>query len=249
VSGSSIVWISGATEGLGLGLAKTCPYADARVINLSRRQHPDLETVIFDLTDPSTWDTVAQHFASELGSFEGDRAIFIQNAYYPGCAGFVGEVDPALVAAEAIGNAAAPLVLADAFVRAVRPEFESGLVLLSSAAARIPFEGRAVYAAAKAGIEQFARVVSRERERRGCGPWVVAVRPGFVDSPSVRAEALLDPHSYPVAEALRVGLESGEADDPTDAARRIWAALPPAPGETVLLFGDVPKSSRPQPTR
>lgn len=249
MSGSSIVWISGATEGLGLGLAKTCPYADARVINLSRRQHPDLETVIFDLTDPSTWDTVAQHFASELGSFEGDRAIFIQNAYYPGCAGFVGEVDPALVAAEAIGNAAAPLVLADAFVRAVRPEFESGLVLLSSAAARIPFEGRAVYAAAKAGIEQFARVVSRERERRGCGPWVVAVRPGFVDSPSVRAEALLDPHSYPVAEALRVGLESGEADDPTDAARRIWAALPPAPGETVLLFGDVPKSSRPQPTR
>ena len=249
MSGSSIVWISGATEGLGLGLAKTCPYADARVINLSRRQHPDLETVIFDLTDPSTWDTVAQHFASELGSFEGDRAIFIQNAYYPGCAGFVGEVDPALVAAEAIGNAAAPLVLADAFIRAVRPEFESGLVLLSSAAARIPFEGRAVYAAAKAGIEQFARVVSRERERRGCGPWVVAVRPGFVDSPSVRAEALLDPHSYPVAEALRVGLESGEADDPTDAARRIWAALPPAPGETVLLFGDVPKSSRPQPTR
>ena len=249
MSGSSIVWISGATEGLGLGLAKTCPYADARVINLSRRQHPDLETVIFDLTDPSTWDTVAQHFASELGSFEGDRAIFIQNAYYPGCAGFVGEVDPALVAAEAIGNAAAPLVLADAFVRAVRPEFESGLVLLSSAAARIPFEGRAVYAAAKAGIEQFARVVSRERERRGCGPWVVAVRPGFVDSPSVRAEALLDPHSYPVAEALRIGLESGEADDPTDAARRIWAALPPAPGETVLLFGDVPKSSRPQPTR
>ena len=249
MSGSSIVWISGATEGLGLGLAKTCPYADARVINLSRRQHPDLETVIFDLTDPSTWDTVAQHFASELGSFEGDRAIFIQNAYYPGCAGFVGEVDPALVAAEAIGNAAAPLVLADAFVRAVRPEFESGLVLLSSAAARIPFEGRAVYAAAKAGIEQFARVVSRERERRGCGPWVVAVRPGFVDSPSVRAEALLDPHSYPVAEALQIGLESGEADDPTDAARRIWAALPPAPGETVLLFGDVPKSSRPQPTR
>lgn len=249
MSASSIVWISGATEGLGLGLAKTCPYADARVINLSRRQHADLETVIFDLTDPSTWDTVASHFASELGSFEGDRAIFIQNAYYPGCAGFVGEVNPALVAAEAIGNAAAPLVLADAFVRAVRPDFESGLVLLSSAAARIPFEGRAVYAAAKAGVEQFARVVSRERERRGCGPWVVAVRPGFVDSPSVRAEALLDPHSYPVAEALRVGLESGEADNPTDAARRIWAALPPAPGETVLLFGDVPQSSRPQPTR
>jgi NAD(P)-dependent dehydrogenase (short-subunit alcohol dehydrogenase family) len=248
MAASTIIWISGATEGLGLGLARTCPHSDARVINLSRRQHPELETVIFDLTDPSTWGAVAQHFERELGSFRGERAIFIQNAYYPGCAGFVGEVDPALVAAEAIGNAAAPLVLADAFIRASRPDFESGLVLLSSAAARIPFEGRAVYAAAKAGIEQFVRVVAKERERRGRGPWVVAVRPGFVDSPSVRAEALLDPDSYPVAEALRTGLEAGEADDPDDAARRIWSSLPPAPGETVLMFGEVPQASRPQPT-
>ena len=37
---STIVWISGATEGLGLGLAGTCPYPGARIINLSRRRHP-----------------------------------------------------------------------------------------------------------------------------------------------------------------------------------------------------------------
>ena len=139
--GETIIWISGATEGLGLGLARTCPYPGARIINLSRRQHPDLETVQFDLTDPSTWDTVAEHFARELADFAGERAIFIQNAYFPGCAGFVGEVDPALLRAEAIGNAVAPLVLADAFIRAAGPGYESGLVLLSSAAARVPFEG------------------------------------------------------------------------------------------------------------
>lgn len=34
----TIVWISGATEGVGLGLARTVPYPGARVINLSRRQ-------------------------------------------------------------------------------------------------------------------------------------------------------------------------------------------------------------------
>lgn len=244
---STIVWISGATGGLGLGLARTCPYAGARIVNLSRRQHPDLETVRFDLTDPVTWTAVAEHFRHELASFRGDRAIFIQNAYYPACAGFVGEVDHALVRADAIGNAAAPLVLADAFVRAVRPGYESGLVLLSSAAARIPFEGRAVYAAAKAGIEQFTRVLQRERQRRGHGPWVVAIRPGFVDTPSVRQQADVDPGVYPVAEALRAGLESGEADRPVDAARRIWAALPPEPDQTLLLFGAVPRGGRPNP--
>ena len=242
---STIVWISGATEGLGLGLATTCPYPDARIINLSRRRHPQFDSVLFDLTDPSTWPGVAAHFQQELAAFTGERAIFIQNAYFPGAAGFVGEVDPQLVVAEAIGNAAAPLVLADAFVRAVQPGYESGLVLLSSAAARVPFEGRAVYAAAKAGIEQFARVLHRERARRGRGPWVVAVRPGFVDSPSLRAEADLDSSTYPVAEAIRRGLEAGEADSPEHAGRRLWAALPPPPDESLLLFGQVPSGSRP----
>jgi NAD(P)-dependent dehydrogenase (short-subunit alcohol dehydrogenase family) len=139
------------------------------------------------------------------------------------------------------------LVLADAFVRAVPRDCESGLVLLSSAAARIPFEGRAVYAAAKAGVEQFVRVVQRERDRRGRGPWVVAVRPGFVDTPSVRLEAATDTSTYPIADAIRAGLEAGEADSPDEAARRIWAALPPPPGQTVLLFGAVPSGTRPEP--
>jgi hypothetical protein len=73
----------------------------------------------------------------------------------------------------------------------------------------------------------------------------VAVRPGFVDSPSTRAEAALDSSTYPIADAIRRGLESGEADSPEHAARRIWAALPPPPGETLLLFGEVPTGTRP----
>ena len=88
-------------------------------------------------------------------------------------------------------------------------------------------------------------MLHRERARRGRGPWVVAVRPGFVDTPSVRAESNLDPAAYPVAEAIRRGLAGGEADSPEQAARRIWAALPPPPGESLLLFGQVPSGSRP----
>ena len=48
-----------ATEGLGAGLAMTVPYPGARIINLSRRQHPAIETVIFDLTRPETYGAVA----------------------------------------------------------------------------------------------------------------------------------------------------------------------------------------------
>ena len=30
----TIIWITGATQGLGSGLARTCPYQNAHVINL-----------------------------------------------------------------------------------------------------------------------------------------------------------------------------------------------------------------------
>jgi NAD(P)-dependent dehydrogenase (short-subunit alcohol dehydrogenase family) len=236
----TVVWITGATQGLGSGLARTCPYAGARVINLSRSPHPDLENVAFDLTRPETWSAVRESFRRHLAGFTGSRAIFIHNAYYNSGAGFAGEVDEEHYRNAVMGNAAAPLVLADSFLREVKPGYESGLVLISSAAARMPFEGGSVYGAAKAGVEQWVRVVRRERARRGTGPWVVAVRPGFVDSPSLRKMAALDPHMYPISPAIREGIDNGETLTPDEAARQIWAALPPAGDESVLLFGAPP---------
>jgi benzil reductase ((S)-benzoin forming) len=75
--GDSIVWITGATQGIGAALARSVPYPDARVINIARRQHPDLETVQADLTDPASWDRIIDHVRSELASFRGERAVFI----------------------------------------------------------------------------------------------------------------------------------------------------------------------------
>ncbi len=80
----TIVWISGATEGIGLGLARNQPYPNARIVNLSRRQHLDYETVRFDLAEPATWDAVVAHFRNELRDFKGTRAIFIHNSTWAG---------------------------------------------------------------------------------------------------------------------------------------------------------------------
>jgi NAD(P)-dependent dehydrogenase (short-subunit alcohol dehydrogenase family) len=235
----TIVWISGATEGLGLGLARNVPYESARIINLSRRQHPDYETVRFDLAQPQTWDLVADHFAKALKGFTGRRAIFIHNAYLSGSQGFVGEVDRDLYCTAVTANVAAPLILGDAFVRACGPGYESGLVMITSAAARVPWEGDGVYCAAKAAAEHWVRVVRRERKRRGTGPWVVAVRPGFVDTPAVHRGLNADPEQWPLAPFVKRDLEAGKAFDIDTAARNIWGALPPDPDKSVLLFGEM----------
>ncbi len=236
----TIVWISGATQGVGMGLAHTVPYPGARVINLSRRKHPDLETVRFDLTQPETYTAVEDSFRQELSSFKGNRAIFIHNAYYPGNLGFVAEVDQAEYARCLQANAVAPMILGDMFLRAVGAEYESGLVLMSSAAARHPFLGNANYCAAKAGVEMWVRVVKRELRERGRGTWVVAVRPGFVDTPTTRLVADCTVHDYPISAQVARQLETRQGVlTPDEAGRDIWAALPPRNDESLLLFGEM----------
>ena len=76
----NVVWITGATSGIGEALARTCPWPNTRIISVSRRDHPDLETVRFDLTDMDSWGAVGAHVADELATFRGQRAIFIHNA-------------------------------------------------------------------------------------------------------------------------------------------------------------------------
>jgi benzil reductase ((S)-benzoin forming) len=236
----TIVWISGATEGLGIGLAHTVPYAGARIINLSRRPHPEFETVQFDLTKPDTWDAVGEHFARELASFKGKRAIFVHNAFYRGQPGFAGEVNQKVYKDEITANGMAPQVLGDMFLRAVKPGYETGLVLISSAGARSPFEGHSAYCASKAGVEMWVRVVRRELKRRGRDTWVVAVRPGFVDSPTTRHEATLSGDVYPLGPQIKKQLESREGVmSPDEAGAGIWAMLPPKEDTSVLLQGEM----------
>jgi NAD(P)-dependent dehydrogenase (short-subunit alcohol dehydrogenase family) len=238
----SIVWITGATQGIGAGLARAVPYPNARVINISRRRHPDLESVVADLTDPASWDLIAEQFASELSSFGGERAVFIHNANYSSTSGFVGENDPDEYRKQVLANAAASLVLGDAFVRACDPRFESGLVMISSAAARHAMEGMAVYGAAKAGMEQWVRGVRAERKRRGTGPWVIAIRPGFVATEQMlasRQQYATGGKDFPGGAAVLAALDAGQYLTPDESARQIWELLPPDPeGRNVYFVGE-----------
>jgi benzil reductase ((S)-benzoin forming) len=245
---SAIVWITGATQGIGAALARAVPYPGARVINISRRTHPTLETVVADLADPAAWDRVGAHLQAELSSFRGQRAVFIHNANLPGH-GFVGEMDPDLYRRQVMANAAASLVLGEAFIRACPPGLEAGLTMISSASAKFALQGAAVYGAAKATMEQWVRTVRAERKRRGTGPWVVAIRPGFVVTDEMRSSyADIDDAELernPGALAVRDAIASGRGDSPDGVAHAIWSLLPPdADGRTVLFLGEFIEGSQ-----
>jgi benzil reductase ((S)-benzoin forming) len=240
--GETTVWITGATSGIGAALARTCPHPRAEIVNASRRSHPDYRSIVIDLTRPDTWSALIDDFVTRLTSFGGRRAIFIHNAFHYRRA-FVGEGDESDQTAEVTANVVAPLVLGDAFVRASRAAcaagIEVGLVQISSGAARLAYPGLGVYGAGKAAMEQWVRVARTEIAHRGHGPWIVAVRPGFVDTPAAHKDAAQPERDFPAAPALaeslatRVGVLDADV-----AAREIWAALPPAGDKSVLFFGE-----------
>jgi benzil reductase ((S)-benzoin forming) len=237
----TLVWITGATQGIGEALARNVPYESARVINISRRQHPTLETIRADLTDPTSWDRVVEHIGNTLMDFRGDRAIFINNANFGGQTSFAGEGDASNQRKQVYANVAAPLIFGDAFIRAHDDRYEGGLVFVSSATARHAMEGLAVYGAAKASMEQWVRAVRAERKRRGKGPWVIAIRPGFVATESTLKQHSRppDPEEYPGAAAVREAIASGRYLTPDQSASEIWSLLPPRPeGRNVLFVGE-----------
>lgn len=238
---STLVWISGATEGIGLGLARNVPHANARVVNLSRRVHPDYESHFLDLADESSWPALGELFTRELRAFRGERAIFIQNAHMKGMTGFAGEVPEADYMRDIIANVAAPLRFGEMFLRAVRDSGfagETGLVMMSSSSARSPTIGQTVYCAGKAALEMWVRVARRELAMRGkSNVWVTAVRPGFVDTSLTREVAAMTESDYPLAPQMRKQMAEGVGVMDIDtAARQIWAAFPT--DQSLLLFGE-----------
>lgn len=240
-AGETIIWISGATEGIGLGLARNQPYPQGRLVNLSRRAHPDYESLFLDLAEPACWPTIGRHFADVLATFRGRRVLFIQNAHLRGLTGFAGEVAEADYARDVTANVAAPLRLGEMFLRAVIDSGftgKAGLVMMSSSAARSPIPGQTVYCAGKAALEMWVRVARRELAARGRDAmWVTAVRPGFVDTALTRHVAALAEADYPIAPQMRRQMAKGDGVMDIDtAARAIWAALPTR--ESLLLFGE-----------
>jgi NAD(P)-dependent dehydrogenase (short-subunit alcohol dehydrogenase family) len=221
----SVIWISGASSGIGAALAASVPFEDAVVVDISRRGGtPGTEHLGADLADPDSWSLVAEDFATRLDGFAGDRVVFVHNA---------GTLEPMVPAAAAepaayeravLLNSAAPQVLGQAFLRAVDGlGCEQHLLILSSGAARTPYEGWTSYGAGKAAVDQWVRAAGLEQDRRDVPCRVIAVAPGVVDT--AMQQQIRESSGFPRAGRFRDLYASGGLTDPADAARGIWSLL------------------------
>jgi benzil reductase ((S)-benzoin forming) len=242
MSGGCLIWVTGASQGIGRALIEAVPWPGARVIGVSRSPGPAATHLAADLADPVGWDMLEDSFHRELAGFSGGRVVLVHAAGAIGPIGFAGETDPGEYRASVLLNAAAPLIAGEAFLRAGRHlRCRRQLVLLSSGAARRPYPGVAAYGAAKAAADQWVRAAGEEQGRRG-DVQVLSVSPGRVATAmheQLRAAPETQLPDHP--EFIRLHKE-GLLSDPGDVARRLWSLLdrPAITSGQVLDLADYP---------
>jgi benzil reductase ((S)-benzoin forming) len=221
-----LTFISGASSGIGLAMARSVPFAGARVIDISRRGAAGIEHFPADLADPASWPRVAKLFATEMAGFAGERIVFVHSAGTLEPIGFAGEVDAAAYTRQVQLDAAAPLVLGDAFVRAASgTAAPCTLLFIGSGAASSVYEGWSAYGAGKAAVEQWVRTVGAEQKRRGGRCRVLSVAPGVIATPMQEQIRAVTEDAFPVVERFRELHRAGALRDPTDAARDLWSLV------------------------
>lgn len=226
---NTLIWITGASSGLGAGLAATVPFDDAHVVSISRSPGGDgTEHLPADLADPVAWSAVETHMLVRMAAFTGSRVVFLHNAGTIDPIGFAGEVDFATYRANVLLNSAAGQVLGHAFLTALTESGFSGtaqLAMISSGAATTPYPGWSAYAAGKAALDHWVRTVGQEQRRRQSGVSVVSVAPGVVATPMQDRIRSSDAGAFPDVERFREMHDQGQLQDPREAAQKVWAVL------------------------
>lgn len=184
------VLVTGASRGLGLGMARRLAGAGYRVIALARkstkeiaaaaaeakrRKHGALEFVPFDLGRIDDIPELVRSLRKDFGAPFG----LINNAAV-GHDGALAIMHNSQIEELIRINTLSPIVLTKYVVRSMMSEHAGRIVNVASIVGFTGYSGLSVYAATKASMLGFTRSLAREVGRLGIN--VNAIAPGFLDT-------------------------------------------------------------------
>ena len=208
------VLITGATDGIGLELARAYGQAGARLVLVGRRARVELDDELFTEATYCCADLAGKDAAGTVRDFLAARSIhsldlLLHNAAV-GQYGPIADEPPEVIANQVAVNLTAPVTLTHALAEPL--ERAGGkLVFISSVVESLPCADFAVYAATKAALDGFARSLRVEWRGR---IEVQVIHPGAVKT-GFHGKASVPP-AQPRAEATS---RSPSTDPSTDARR------------------------------
>jgi benzil reductase ((S)-benzoin forming) len=224
---TALVFVTGGSSGIGRALIETVPYPAARIVHFARRAAAAVaENVAIDLADPATWPRVGEILERECARFSGERIVFVHAAGTLTPIGFAGEADAAAYQSNVLLNAAAPLALGDAFLRALHgTAAPATLLFIGSGASTSVYEGWTGYCAGKAAVDHWTRTAGAEQTRRGDRCRVLCIAPGVVATAMQEEIRATTARDFPTVEQFQALHDDGVLRDPSEVARELWALL------------------------
>jgi NAD(P)-dependent dehydrogenase (short-subunit alcohol dehydrogenase family) len=221
--------VTGHTKGLGAAIAHALLERGIPVLGLARSAAPDLaarfpgllQQFELDLGDALVLGSLLAGPALHDYLGGAGTALLVNNAGMVSPVGPLGEQDPAAVIKAVSLNVAAPLALAAAVVRAA-PGAEKRILHISSGAGRNAYPGWSVYCATKAALDQHARAVALDGDKRvkAC-----SLAPGVIDT-GMQAEIRATPEErFPMRQRFVQMKSEGALARPDECARAVVGYL------------------------
>ena len=229
--------ITGASRGLGLGLARQLLKRGHRVLTLQRSPNVELaaasarlgatlEQWPVDLAQPEDAAARLRTWVAGLARTEVASLHLINNAALLVEPGPVSHADAAHISAAMRVSLEAPMLLTSAFLAASADMTVPRKVLnMSSGLGRFAMAGGAVYCATKAGMDHFSRAVALEEAERPHGARIVSLAPGVIDTDMQVQLRGADPARFS-SQGRFAGLKAqGQLDSADAAAAKVLACL------------------------
>ncbi len=216
--------VTGASRGLGAGLARTFIAAGLRVAGCARGQAsaeappegPDFLYRSLDVRDAAAVEGLLDESLEAFGGID----------LWVNCAGVLApiaaarDIDPEQFAEHIAINVNGVFNGSRAYLRHLERGGSAGtLVNISSGAAHSPYRGWAPYCAGKAAVDQLTRVLAAEEGRPGVR--IFALAPGIIETEMQALIRAQPAHRFPEVEKFRKLHEEGALGTPDAPARAI----------------------------
>ncbi|RIK44106.1 MAG: short-chain dehydrogenase [Chloroflexi bacterium] len=237
--------VTGGSRGLGLALAEWLVGAGAAVVLAARSEDRVVAEarrlaqaggrawgIAADVSDLAQVEEVVDTTLDKFGRID----ILVNNAGIVWPIDEVGEVDPDEWAYSIHVNLVGPFYMVHSVLPTMIEQRFGRIVNVSSGLSTTPYAGLSAYSAAKAGLDQFTRILALEV--KGAGITVNAVYPGMVDT-----EMQADLRSVDTSESVidlsmfHNAAAAGALVSARAAARRLlWLVGPWSRGHTGEIF-------------
>jgi benzil reductase ((S)-benzoin forming) len=225
--------ITGASKGLGEGLAIELLYENHHLICIARSESQRLKQlaaakncridfILFDLAVthdiPALMDTIFEKIEKK----HAEGIYLVNNAGIIKPVNRVDDCDPDETEQHMKINLIAPMLISAAFIRHTKDmPIEKRIMNISSGAAFNPYYGWSCYCTGKAGLDMFGRCISEEQKDEVHPVETMGVAPGIIDTGMQTTIRATDERAFKHREKFVEFKKNGQLIAPSVAGKRL----------------------------